>query len=335
MSGTSGCSTSRVADGRAAAVDDVQDARRAGRPPRRSRRSARRAAACRVAGLKTTVLPQTSAGAIFQLGIAIGKFHGVIAPTTPTGIADAHLELVRHLRRRRLAEDAAALAGHVVRHVDRFLDVAAGLGAHLAHLPDHELGQLVLAVDEPLRDAEEDLGALRRRHEPPALVGRLRGLDGAVDVLDGRLRERPDRLAGRRVRALEGLAARRPRPTRRRCSSGTSSSPSSPSRPLRSPARRFYAGDSARLARRLGRPSPGTSPGCGRGGGRGPGACRRASRPARRAPVGPRAPVDDDRHVRVVLVVLDEPVVELVLELRGNDAVDHSLRILGGRAPAT
>ena len=38
------------------------------------------------AGLKTTVLPQTSAGAIFQLGMAIGKFHGVIAPTTPTGM---------------------------------------------------------------------------------------------------------------------------------------------------------------------------------------------------------------------------------------------------------
>ena len=38
------------------------------------------------AGLKTTVSPQTSAGAIFQLGIAIGKFQGVIAPTTPTGI---------------------------------------------------------------------------------------------------------------------------------------------------------------------------------------------------------------------------------------------------------
>ena len=38
------------------------------------------------AGLNTTVLPQTSAGAIFQVGIAIGKFHGVITPTTPTGI---------------------------------------------------------------------------------------------------------------------------------------------------------------------------------------------------------------------------------------------------------
>ena len=38
------------------------------------------------AGFSTTVLPQTSAGASFQAGIAIGKFHGVIAPTTPTGI---------------------------------------------------------------------------------------------------------------------------------------------------------------------------------------------------------------------------------------------------------
>ena len=39
-----------------------------------------------VAGLKTTVFPQTSAGAIFQDGIAIGKFHGVMTPTTPIGI---------------------------------------------------------------------------------------------------------------------------------------------------------------------------------------------------------------------------------------------------------
>ena len=37
------------------------------------------------AGLKTTQLPQASAGAIFQAGIASGKFHGVIAATTPIG----------------------------------------------------------------------------------------------------------------------------------------------------------------------------------------------------------------------------------------------------------
>ena len=47
------------------------------------------------AGLKTTVLPQTSAGTIFQEGIAIGKFHGVITPITPIGIRTLMLNLSR------------------------------------------------------------------------------------------------------------------------------------------------------------------------------------------------------------------------------------------------
>src|ERR1041384_4068378 len=37
------------------------------------------------AGLKTTVLPQTSAGRIFQDGTAIGKFQAVMMPQTPIG----------------------------------------------------------------------------------------------------------------------------------------------------------------------------------------------------------------------------------------------------------
>src|SRR5512144_282923 len=37
------------------------------------------------AGLSTTVFPQASAGAIFQTASISGKFHGVMAPTTPTG----------------------------------------------------------------------------------------------------------------------------------------------------------------------------------------------------------------------------------------------------------
>ena len=48
-----------------------------------------------VAGLKTTVLPATSAGAIFQDGIAIGKFHGVITPMTPIGIRTDIWNLLR------------------------------------------------------------------------------------------------------------------------------------------------------------------------------------------------------------------------------------------------
>ena len=47
------------------------------------------------AGLSTTVLPQTSAGQSFHDGIAIGKFHGVIAPTTPIGIRTLIMNLSR------------------------------------------------------------------------------------------------------------------------------------------------------------------------------------------------------------------------------------------------
>ncbi len=43
------------------------------------------------AGLTTMVLPQMRAGAIFHAGIAMGKFQGVINPTTPTGLRWAHM----------------------------------------------------------------------------------------------------------------------------------------------------------------------------------------------------------------------------------------------------
>ena len=47
------------------------------------------------AGFSTTVLPQTSAGQSFHAGIAIGKFQGVIAPTTPTGMRTLIMNLSR------------------------------------------------------------------------------------------------------------------------------------------------------------------------------------------------------------------------------------------------
>src|SRR5215204_4874655 len=47
------------------------------------------------------------------------------------------------------------------------------------------------------------------------------------------------------------------------------------------------------------------------------------------APVVTLAAVDDDGYVRVVLVVLDHLVVELVLELARDDAIDHGARIVG------
>ena len=43
------------------------------------------------AGLTTTVLPQISAGASFQAGMALGKFQGVTSPTTPIGLRMANM----------------------------------------------------------------------------------------------------------------------------------------------------------------------------------------------------------------------------------------------------
>ena len=40
--------------------------------------------------------------------------------------------------------------------------------------------------------------------------------------------------------------------------------------------------------------------------------------------------IDDDLDVRIVFVVLDHPLVEIVYELRWNHAVDHLPRILRG-----
>ena len=82
----------------------------------------------------------------FHAGIAIGKFHGVIAPTTPTGIRTLIMNLSRSSDGVVCPKQPPALAAHVVAHVDRFLDVAARLGLHLPHLAGHQVGQLRLVA---------------------------------------------------------------------------------------------------------------------------------------------------------------------------------------------
>ena len=89
----------------------------------------------------TTVLPQTRAGIIFQVGMAMGKFHGVMRPQTPRGWRTVMAELVGQLGGGGLAVHAAALAGAEEGHVDALLHVAAGLLEDLAHLARGVLGQ--------------------------------------------------------------------------------------------------------------------------------------------------------------------------------------------------
>ena len=49
----------------------------------------------RDAGLSTAVQPATSAGAVFQTGMANGKFHGVINATGPTGWRSVRQSVLR------------------------------------------------------------------------------------------------------------------------------------------------------------------------------------------------------------------------------------------------
>ena len=128
-------------------------------------------------------------------------------PAQADRLADRHRELVAQLGRRRLAVEAAALAGHQLRHVDGFLHVAAGLGDDLAHLARHVAREPVLALGEQLRRPEQDVGPLRGRHLPPRGVGLRRRGDGPIDVGRARRGEAADQVAGvGRAAILERLA---------------------------------------------------------------------------------------------------------------------------------
>jgi hypothetical protein len=132
------------------------------------------------------------------------KVPGGDQPAQADRLADRHRELVAQLGRRRLAVEAAALAGHQLRHVDGFLHVAAGFGDDLAHLPRHVARKPVLALGEQLRRPEQDVGPLRGRHLTPGRVG-LRGRgDGPIHIGRAGRGEAPDQIAGvRRAAILE------------------------------------------------------------------------------------------------------------------------------------
>ena len=128
----------------------------------------------------------------------------------PDRLADAHRPLVGQLRRDGVAEHAASLAGHQLGDVDRLLDVAAGLGEDLAHLPGKRPREALLVATEQAREAEEDLAAARGGRRAPGRQRRLGGPDRHRDV--GR---RAGREAAHEVRAIGGVATlERPARTR-------------------------------------------------------------------------------------------------------------------------
>ena len=247
------------------------------------------------AGFRTTVLPQTSAGTELPRRDRDREVPRGDRADHAHRHPDAHHELVAELRRRGLAEEPPALPAHVVAHVDRFLDVAAGLRLHLPHLAGHQVGELGLTLLEQLREAEEDVAALGRRDEAPVLPGLARRRDRALDVGRRRAREGLDHLAGGRVQGFEG-GCRHPAIVARRQPSGRPVSGKVPVTRARRRSRTIAALLELRVV------VAGTA-------------------------IGAFATIDHHRHVRVVTVVLDHLVEELRLELLGDHAVDHRLSV--------
>ena len=151
------------------------------------------------AGLRTTVLPAASAGAIFHASISSGKFHGMICAATPSGLRDAARERVLELVR-------PARVVPEVRRGERDVDVAALLD-RLARVHRLEDGELAAPLLEDPGDPEEVLRALLARQVGPRPApGAHGGCDGPVDVRGRRLRDPGERQLGRRIDARERAA---------------------------------------------------------------------------------------------------------------------------------
>ena len=99
-----------------------------------------------------------------------------------------------------------AFGGEEIRHVDRFLDVAARLVEDLAHLTRHVSRELFLALGKDPRRLEQDLRALWRGHQAPGFKRPMRRVDRLLCILDRGVREGPDEVVGiRGITIFEGF----------------------------------------------------------------------------------------------------------------------------------
>ena len=153
-------------------------------------------------GLRMRQLPSAIALGIDQFGTMLGKLNGVIAATTPSGIAldpalhaAAHLE---HLARRDLRQRAGELG-----QLGGLEHLGAGLARDLPVLLGDQRRQLVDVLLEQRLVAVEDLDPLLDRRGRPAGEGRPRALDGAVHLAAGRERNAGDDAALARIVHLE------------------------------------------------------------------------------------------------------------------------------------
>ena len=139
------------------------------------------------AGLATTVQPAASAGPTLRVIIAIGKFHGVMQPTTPIGSLITMMRLSRACDGNRVAVGALGFFAEPLDERRAVGDLAARFGERLALLERHQPGEIFLVRHDEVEPAAQDGRALFARSRAP--FGQRGGR-----VIDGRARLGPARL---------------------------------------------------------------------------------------------------------------------------------------------
>jgi hypothetical protein len=111
-------------------------------------------------------------------------------------------------RRRGLAKQPPSLARRIKGFVNCLLHVAAGLHQHFAHLAGHIAGILLLALLQQQACADQNLGPLGRRNQPPRGKGLFCGGHGQLHVVGVGRRKCAHHIgvAGR-VQVQDGFAA--------------------------------------------------------------------------------------------------------------------------------
>ena len=131
-----------------------------------------------LAGLQTKAQPAASAGPALRVIMALGKFHGVMAATTPTGCLMTTMRPLGQGDGNGFAIDALGFLGEEFDEGGAIGDFAARFGQGLALLGGHDLGQVFLVLHHQVEPFAQDGGAFLGGLLGPVLLGAFGGLDG-------------------------------------------------------------------------------------------------------------------------------------------------------------
>ena len=140
--------------------------------------------------------------------MAIGKFHGVMMPTTPTGSRVSSTSMPGRVGRQLLAGKPQRLAGEEVEDLRGAQHFADRLGQRLALFARQQPSELVLARDDLVGDLLQDVVALLDAGARPCRKRRAGSGDRLLGLLARGARIAADDVAGvGRIDVVAGVGA--------------------------------------------------------------------------------------------------------------------------------